>query len=137
MTPDEIAEQLEDHEVRLRAAESSAPTASQRAPLDPATIDRERLVEFVVGLLLPCYPRQPTRWCSRWLDHHEAVIRLEGLRRAWDELSGTPLGLSTWHRDHLDPCLAQLLALDGPFAGCTIVNGVRHDPLDPLPTEGT
>ncbi|WP_260605454.1 DUF4913 domain-containing protein [Streptomyces sp. WAC01280] len=42
---------------------------------------------------------------------------------AWQELTDpATCGYtvpSVWHRDHLDPCMAQLRSSSGPFAGCT------------------
>lgn len=41
---------------------------------------------------------------------------------AWQELTDPATcgytGPSVWHRDHLDPCLRELRASSGPFAGC-------------------
>ncbi|MGD9989352.1 DUF4913 domain-containing protein [Pseudonocardia sp.] len=78
-------------------------------------------------------------WCPLWWEHPEAVFRLEALRRAWTELAPEPgAAMSIWIRDHLDPCLRELLSPLGPFADCThneryrALNG--HTPLSTLPT---
>ncbi len=75
------------------------------------------------------------RWCLRWWDHPEAVVRLSALHCSYRELlvpGGT--GPGVWLRDHLDPALERLLGNEGPFATCS-TDPVRHDPLDPLPTQ--
>ena len=46
--------------------------------------------------------------------------------------------MSTWIRDHLDPCLRELLTPLGPFADCSHSERFRsltpHTPLPTLPT---
>jgi hypothetical protein len=46
--------------------------------------------------------------------------------------------MSIWIRDHLDPCLRELLSPLGPFADCTHTDRFRslnpHTPLPTLPT---
>jgi len=78
-------------------------------------------------------------WCPKWWDHAEAVFRLEALRLAWVELVPEPgAATSLWIRDHLDPCLRELLSPLGPFADCTPNERFRshaaHDPVPTLPT---
>lgn len=85
------------------------------------------LIEWVEGVLVPGYLAEPssdTRWCHRWFDHHGGVVpRLHALWLAWQELTDPATcgytGPSTWHRDHLDPCMRELRASGGPFQGCT------------------
>ena len=77
-------------------------------------------------------------WCLRWWEHPEAIFRLEACRRAWTELAGEPgCALSTWIRDHLDPCLNPLLSPTGPFVDCPQSERYRatsdHRPLPTLP----
>ena len=78
-------------------------------------------------------------WCPLWWEHPEAVFRFEALRRAWTELAPEPgAAMSIWIRDHLDPCLRELLTPLGPFADCTHNERYRslneHTPLPTLPT---
>ena len=78
-------------------------------------------------------------WCPQWWDHAEAVFRFEALRRAWTELAAEPgAAMSVWIREHLDPCLRELLNPLGPFADCSHSERVRiltpHAPLPTLPT---
>ncbi|MBW0115285.1 DUF4913 domain-containing protein [Pseudonocardia sp. KRD-169] len=78
-------------------------------------------------------------WCPLWWEHPEAVFRLEALRRAWTELAPEPgAAMSIWIRDHLDPCLRELLTPLGPFADCAHNERYRalsgHTPIATLPT---
>ncbi|MFE2864902.1 DUF4913 domain-containing protein [Embleya sp. NPDC059259] len=80
---------------------------------------------WVEDLLLPVYGREISTnrpWCERWQEHPEAVVRLHGLWLAFQQLTDAEAGLTgpaTWHRDHLDPTLAQLRDPGGPFGACT------------------
>ncbi|MET8855546.1 DUF4913 domain-containing protein [Streptomyces sp. NPDC004579] len=84
------------------------------------------LIEWVEGVLVPGYLAEPSaaaHWCHLWVEHTVAVARLHALWLAWQELTDPATcgytGPSLWHRDHLDPCLRELRASSGPFAGCT------------------
>lgn len=60
------------------------------------------------------------RWCPMWWEHPGVVARIEALWKAFEVLrldSGT--GMSVWFNDHADPCMAVLLASEGPFTGCS------------------
>ncbi|GKQ40703.1 TraM recognition domain-containing protein [Streptomyces sp. A012304] len=83
------------------------------------------LVEWVEGVLVPGYLAEPSsdaRWCAMWFEHPVAVARLHACWLAWQELTDPATsgytGPSVWHRDHLGPCLRELRAPSGPFAGC-------------------
>jgi hypothetical protein len=74
--------------------------------------------------------RRPTggefRWCERWVDHREAVVRLTALWTSWEAVpDDQPNGLVTWLVGYLDPQLPVLLGRSGPFAACT---ETRHSP---------
>ncbi|MFE0453079.1 DUF4913 domain-containing protein [Streptomyces sp. NPDC058914] len=95
--------------------------------LDAPEYDDElrALVEWVEGVLVPGYLAEPSsdaRWCHLWFEHPVAVARLHACWLAWQELTDPATcgytGPSVWHRDHLDPCLRELRASAGPFAGC-------------------
>ncbi|MFD7753272.1 DUF4913 domain-containing protein [Streptomyces sp. NPDC059757] len=115
------------------AAEGSADEDERQFPpfillLDPPEYDDElrALVEWVEGVLVPGYLAEPSadaRWCHLWFEHPVAIARLHALWLAWQELTDPATcgytGPSTWHRDHLDPCMLQLRGSGGPFAGCT------------------
>ncbi len=96
--------------------------------LDSPQYDDElrALIEWVEGVLVPGYLAEPSadnRWCPLWFEHPVAVARLHALWLAWQELTDPATcgytGPSTWHRDHLDPCMRELRPSTGPFAGCT------------------
>ncbi|MFJ7242631.1 DUF4913 domain-containing protein [Streptomyces olivaceus] len=96
--------------------------------LDSPEYDDElrALIEWVEGVLVPGYLVEPSadaRWCHRWFEHSVAVARLHACWLAWQELTDPATcgyaGPSVWHRDHLDPCLRELRAPNGPFTGCT------------------
>lgn len=96
--------------------------------LDPPEYDDElrALIEWVEGVLVPGYLAEPSpeaRWCHLWFEHPVAVARLHALWLAWQELTDPAAcgytGPSVWHRDHYDPCIRELRAPTGPFAGCT------------------
>ncbi|RCK70117.1 DUF4913 domain-containing protein [Desertihabitans brevis] len=80
--------------------------------------------EFVRDYLRHVYRRRIDGrnrcWAGRWWEVDEAVIRLEALWRAWEQLRQDPaLGMSVWWRDHADYHLPILMDPDGPFAGAT------------------
>ncbi|MEU9030686.1 DUF4913 domain-containing protein [Streptomyces sp. NPDC048383] len=77
------------------------------------------------GVLVPCYLGEPsadTRWCPRVVRAPVAIAPLHACWLAWQELTDAATcgytGLSTWHRDHLDPCIRELHAPNGLFARC-------------------
>ncbi|MCI2238114.1 DUF4913 domain-containing protein [Paenibacillus sp. TRM 82003] len=73
------------------------------------------------------------RWCARWREHPEAVVRLNALWHAFEALRRDPdTGMAIWLRDHLDHQLTVLLGSRGPFAQCSIT---RHEGLRPLPID--
>ncbi|MGW2255130.1 DUF4913 domain-containing protein [Kitasatospora sp. NPDC001660] len=113
---------------------------------DPYALELAALAHWVANVLVPVYMREPgslAPWCPRWWEHEEAVARLHGLWLAWQELTdpetGGRLGPSVWHRDHLDPAVAQLRDSAGPFAACMVTpNKAQHRTLpapllDPFP----
>lgn len=85
-------------------------------------LDADRLIGWVhrhVAAVIARPLRDEIRWCPLWWEHPEAVFRFEALRRAWTQLAPEPgVGMSTWIRDHLDPCLRVLLSPLGPFVDC-------------------
>ncbi|MDN5915559.1 MAG: DUF4913 domain-containing protein [Pseudonocardia sp.] len=108
-------------------------------------LDVDTLIEWVHDTVTSVIAR-PLRgeltWCPLWWEHPEAVFRLEALRRAWTELAPEPgAAMSIWIRDHLDPCLRELLTPLGPFADCQQNNRYRslngHTPLATLPTQAS
>ncbi len=78
--------------------------------------------EFVREIIVPVFmrrvgPEGERRWCARWWESTEAIMRLEALWRSWEHLRLDPgTGMSVWLRDHLDHHLVALMDPDGPFA---------------------
>ena len=123
---------------------TAAPTADateiSATTTDDDEIDLDGLIEWVHATVTAIIAR-PLRgeltWCPLWWEHPEAVFRLEALRRAWTELAPEPgAAMSIWIRDHLDPCLRELLQPRGPFADCATGGRLRgphsHSPLPTL-----
>lgn len=80
-------------------------------------------------------------WCPEWWKHSAAIVRLEAIWRAFENLRQDPaLGGSTWLKDHADYHMAVLFDPNGPFKGCSISRG--HDaarnrvlPVKPAPAD--
>ncbi|TNM67589.1 DUF4913 domain-containing protein [Streptomyces sp. NP160] len=98
--------------------------------------DYSDLDSWVLNYFCATFPRPlggEFRWCSRWREHREAVVRFEALWRSWKALRYDPaLGMSTWLHQFLDPQLVVLLSSRGPFSSCS---STRHEethipPLD-------
>lgn len=118
----------------------TAEPASDPAPKED--LDADGLVSWVHQCITGIIAR-PLRgelmWCPRWWEHPEAILRMRALHRAWAELASEPgVAMSLWLRDHLDPCLRELLNPLGPFADCAHNERYRslngHTPLATLPT---
>jgi len=121
------------------------PGTSDETPDDDETdetLDVDALIEWVNNTITSMIAR-PLRgeltWCPIWWEHPEAIFRLEALRRARTELAPEPgASMSIWIRDHLDPCLRELLNPLGPFADCAHNERYRsinsHSPVPTLPT---
>jgi hypothetical protein len=109
---------------------------------DGPGLDGDALIEWVHRCVTPVIARPlrgEIRWCPLWWEHPEAVFRFEALHRAWTELAPEPgVAMSIWIRDHLDPCLRELLSPLGPFVDCAHTERYRsiseHKPLPTLPT---
>jgi len=115
---------------------ASGVTDPQSAPVPEPHF--ENLVAWVAGYFAPTFGRLQEgpvghRWCAKWWDHPEAVLRLDALWTSWEIAMAAPgRDLSGWVRDHLNPNLAVLTAADGPFAACT---STKHTPTQPLPSD--
>lgn len=125
----------------MPAAEQTS-SASDEDEDEDVGLDVDNLIVWVHDTITSMIAR-PLRgeltWCPSWWEHPEAVFRLEALRRAWTELAPEPgAAMSIWIRDHLDPCLRELLTPLGPFADCVHSERYRalngHTPIATLPT---
>lgn len=107
------------------------------------------LANWVTELLVPTYLSEVSSsatWCAQWWAHPAAVARLHATWLAWQELTDPETcgrtGPSVWHRDHLDPMVAQLRDSAGPFGACmTNPDRAQHTdllapPVEPLPDRG-
>lgn len=112
-----------------------APGAKSDAPPEPVFASVEEWVVSFFAELIRRKPKTSFMWCPRWWDHGEAVLRLEGMWRAWEalRLDGTT-GMSVWARDHLDPHLRSLTDPEtSPFAGCIDGSHTQFEPLEVVP----
>jgi Domain of unknown function (DUF4913) len=141
MTDSERENLTAEEMARVRRAMAIAAQATSRRPAAaPASLEPrfENLVAWVAGYFAPTFGRlgrnsATSRWCARWWDHPEAVLRLDALWCSWETAEATPgRDLSDWIRLHLDPNVAVLASPDGPFAACT---ADHHAPDVPLASE--
>lgn len=90
--------------------------------------------EFVREMIVPVFKRRvgdrsPFRWAADWWRYPEALLRLESLWRAWENLRLDPAtGMSVWLRDHADYHLNVLMSDYGPF-GKSMDSSELGDPL--------
>lgn len=84
--------------------------------------------EWVAGWLHTVWQRDSQtggrRWCVRWRDHPEAVLRLTLAWKTWERARHDPSAYTSWLLDTWDRMWAALTAPDGPFSACT---PSRHD----------
>ena len=113
------------------------PRVRQRPPT-PVENYYPHVHAWVEGFLAPTYAHElghgeSWRWCSKWWNHAEALVRLEAAWRAWEVLRLDPgVGASVWLQQHGDPCMAVLTDRDGPFSHCS---ADKHKGAPPLPTD--
>jgi hypothetical protein len=126
----QLAADVEDLQTAVAAgAGASAGDGAAPEPLYPSV---EAWVEQFFAAVYHRPVGGDLRWCRRWFEHPEALIRLELLWRSWEVYRLRPLGAVDWHRDVLDHQLPVLLSDRGPFAACT---PDRHEPAETLPVE--
>ena len=117
-----LSGELEDVALELETAGSAAAgtRGSEEPVAQPLFATAQEWVEL---LFTPTFVRTvggDIRWCSRWSEHPEAILRMEAMWRSWEVLRlDGGLGLSTWLLHHLDPGLAALVSRSGPFARCS------------------
>lgn len=115
------------------AAALTAPGTDDRPTVDDPVPVYPTLTDWVEQYFCVNFARSiggETRWCPRWAEHPEAVIRLEALWRSWETLRlDANLGIATWLTSFLDPQLTGLMSRSGPFNAC---NSSQHQPLPTL-----
>ena len=98
-------------------------------------------VDDVLAHLIEVRTGAATRWCPRWQEHPEAVLRLTAIRQDYDDcLTNPQLGVSGWLRTSVDHHLPRLTAGQGPFSGCTAADHEEPPTLPasiPLPPDET
>ena len=127
----------------------NAPVVDQEPTVPAAPVEHPPLYpsleDWVRGWFAPVFlhrvPGNPRlRWCARWWEHAEAIVRLTVLWNGWEGARWEPAAKPAWWLD-LDHHLPVLLGLDGPFRLCRQREGTRparHEPqqvpdLDPSP----
>lgn len=89
------------------------------------TLD-EFVGDFLASTLWIDLTGQSRIWCPQWWRHPGAIMRLDALHRAFEELRQDPgTGMSAWILQHADPHMAALTDPQGLFKGCSIDGG--HD----------
>ncbi len=113
---------------RLDAVADATPGGDSEAPTTPATPAGIReWVDDVLAHLIEVRTGAATRWCPRWMEHPEAVLRLTAMQTDYDNCLANPqLGVSGWLRTSVDHHLPRLTAGQGPFSGCTATD--HEDP---------
>lgn len=103
---------------------------------DTTGLQFHSVTEFFTKVIAPVYRRKITfpantiTWCPWWWKHPEAVMRIDALWTAWEQLRSDPaMGMSTWFLNHADPNMAALLSTEGTFKSCT---DQVHKPQTPL-----
>lgn len=95
------------------------------------------LEAWVEGYFTPVFLRRipensRVRWCARWWDHAEAIMRLNLLWNGWETARWKPQHKAGWWLD-LDHHLPILIGLDGPFRQCRAGGSDRsakHHPVE-------
>ncbi|WP_051838648.1 DUF4913 domain-containing protein [Streptomyces sp. NRRL WC-3742] len=116
----------------------SAPPFIMRLAGDAYLGELGALRFWVNEFLVPTYLSEVSSsapWCASWQLHPAAVARLHACWLAWQELTDPKVcgltGPSVWHRDHLDPMIAQLRSPAGPFVACmTMPDRPQHMLID-------
>ncbi len=105
------------------------------APVSESNASLEQWVDNEFAHLVEIRTGAATRWCLRWSEHPEAVLRLTAIREDYDNCLGNPqLGISGWLRTSVDHHLPRLTDGQGPFSGCTTTD---HEPPPVLPASIT
>ena len=132
-------ESAQDHAAalqdRLDLTEHTAQAGGAAAATheDPTSAEQSvgEWVDDVLAHLVEIRTGAATRWCPRWQEHPEAVLRLTAIRADYDNCLANPqLGISGWLRTSVDHHLPKLTAGQGPFSGCTATD---HEPPPTLP----
>ena len=140
----ERVEQLQDGLARKHAStppptvptppQPSAPAASAGpgVTIHPAYTTVEEWVDGWLSRHIEKDPSTRFRWCTRWREHPEALLRLEVMFSEYGRALADPrIGMGNFIRSGLDHHVPRLLAADGPFASC---DPGHHEHAACLPT---
>lgn len=131
---DEISDALEEAARTAGGADDVvAAAAASEDGEDEGGLDLPRLVAWVRVNVADLLQRRIPQtggypyWCRSWWMHPEAVVRFEAARLSWEEaVAAGPGSALAVYFEHLDHQLAQLMADNGPFSGCTGGNHGDH-----------
>ena len=125
--------------LRRAAADGAGAAAPPRPQVDgpPPGPIIEDVHEWVDTWLCQTVERSPSttvRWCRRWPEHPEAVLRMGMLHAEYCRAMANPaqVGWGSWLRNSLDVWLPALLGPNGPFSACD-----PHHHEEPLFLPGT
>lgn len=108
------------------------PGAPETEPAPRATPRFAGLPVFVEVFVVPHWVHRRhdgSRWCARWWEHAEAVLRLEALWEAFEVMRREPApSLSTWIIYHFEPHMRALTDAGGVFYRCDAAEGVHELP---------
>lgn len=113
----------------------SSSEVSEESQKEPVKLVYSSTEEFLHKQLLPTYIREldgkPFVWCRQWYFHPEAVARVEGMWRAWENLRlDAATGLSVWYKDHADHHMPILMDSRGPFQNCDMKAHRETEPIE-------
>lgn len=146
---EQLREGLEtaQHTLEAMNANSTAATSQSAAPAPTSVSGNSTqdvagasvpvgLIEWVDTVFIKLVERETgmtTRWCRRWPEHPEAVLRLTAL---WEDRTNivdpeSKTDLSSWLRWSVDSHMPKLMDQAGPFREC---DDNSHVPAIHLPT---
>lgn len=136
-TFDSLDEDLSGTPAADLSADSSGTEGDDATPpLYYATV-AQFVEEFLVEMLWFDTSTHARIWCPQWWRHPAAIVRLDALHSAFENLRLDPaLGMSNWLLLHAEPHMSMLTDPNGPFKGCSVTKGhdaarERRLPVDP------
>jgi hypothetical protein len=134
----DLAAVVQEVRDELSAAGAQAGAPGDDRPRDPvyATTAAWLAGWYVPVVLSSRHVGQAFRWCPRWFEHPEAVLRLDALHRGWEVARhDVNRGMLIWLRD-ADAQLRELTSADGPFTACLRGHNTPQPPhIETLPDD--
>ncbi len=131
-----VVQEVRD-ELAAVAAGAQAGAPREDSPRDPVYATTAAwLAEWYAPVVLSSrHVGQAFRWCPRWFEHPEAVLRLDALHRGWEVARhDVNRGMLVWLRD-ADAQLRELTSADGPFTACLRGHNTPRPPLIETPPD--